>query len=478
MSRAVCKLLRSPVSGPDVLLAPDWKKASAQFSAPGRALVPSRGFTATQIVCGGGPKQKEGPIWGRSLRKLGLMEKWKDAKKERIKVAIERQKLERERRAIRRELQLAMEERRRAEHERKLAELARAGIIVEGGLDERAKKEDLLSALRTGQPVREPWQEGLEKITMKDIQETFATPVNLEALREAGVFDEKGVLGAERGRDRRATPEKPGDNDWGLRPAPREDQVSLDDLREIFRGGVTEGASKGGARDRVPRGVKSEIEEDLENREREHAVLEGITVPETVAEAEDLFCGEERGEEWEQWEGGSESEGEGREADGEEGLSEEEDALLRGEEGVSNSEAFGASKSIDSDLRNGLRIHEEDGEEDTWGDDDFEVLRERPVAAYQHSWDAILEEGDPSGNGESAEAGGNQVVNPYSGWVRVYTKPKKTKRGRIIPLEKRGNSSARIKFLLETVHERQEGEVGKTEEEQDAQLEQELMQAT
>lgn len=60
-----------------------------------------------------------------------------------------------------------MEERRRAEHERKLAELARAGIIMDSGPDDRAKKEDLLSALRTGQPVREPWQEGLEKITMK-----------------------------------------------------------------------------------------------------------------------------------------------------------------------------------------------------------------------------------------------------------------------------------------------------------------------
>lgn len=60
-----------------------------------------------------------------------------------------------------------MEERRRAEHERKLAELARAGIIVDGGPDERRKKEDLLSALRTGQVPKEPWQEGLEKITMQ-----------------------------------------------------------------------------------------------------------------------------------------------------------------------------------------------------------------------------------------------------------------------------------------------------------------------
>jgi hypothetical protein len=67
----------------------------------------------------------------------------------------------------RRELQLAMEERRRAEHERKLAELARAGIIVEAPQDDLAAKEDLISALRTGQPVKEPWQKGLETITMK-----------------------------------------------------------------------------------------------------------------------------------------------------------------------------------------------------------------------------------------------------------------------------------------------------------------------
>lgn len=304
--------------------------------------------------------------------------------------------------------------------------------------------------------------------------------MNLEALREAGVFDEKGVLGSDRGRDRRATPEEPGDNDWGLRPAPREDQVSLDDLREIFRGGITEGAAGGGPRGRAPRGWKSEIEEDLENREREYAVWEGITVPESVSEPGEVFGGDlEGGEEWERWEGGSEleSEGDERRANGADGLLAGDENVLGEEEGVSDSEGSRASGSIESDLRNGMRLNEDEGEEDTWGEDDFDALRERPVAAYQHSWEAILEEGDSSGNGESTEAG-KKVVNPYSGWVRVYTKPKKTKRGRIIPLEKRGNSSARMKYLLETVHERQEGEAGQTEEEQDERLEQELMQAT
>jgi hypothetical protein len=101
MSSAISQLLRVPLKLTGIALGPDWKKVQGQFIASGRALVPNRGFIATQIVCGGGPKQKDGPIWGRSLRKLGLMDKWKDAKKERIKVAIERQKLERERRAIR-----------------------------------------------------------------------------------------------------------------------------------------------------------------------------------------------------------------------------------------------------------------------------------------------------------------------------------------------------------------------------------------
>jgi hypothetical protein len=272
-------------------------------------------------------------------------------------------------------------------------------------------------------------------------------------LREAGVFDERGVLGEERGQDRRMTPQSPGDNDWGMRPAPREDQVSLDDLRQIF----SEGATRAGTSGRAPGRFRSEIEEESEKREREIALAEGITVPEG-SDLEEGFEGH-----WERE--GDESEAE---SDAESGESGEDRGNLR------QGETSSASKLSGAGFETGLRVdREEDGEEDTWGDDEFDVLRDWPAAAYKHAWSDLVDDQQALGNLSRAEDG--TVVNPYSGWVRVYTKPKRTKKGKLVPLERRGNSTARIKYLLETAQERQEG-VGDAQWQ--GEEEQELMQAS
>jgi hypothetical protein len=261
------------------------------------------------------------------------------------------------------------------------------------------------------------------------------------------------VLGEERGQDRRTTPQRPGDNDWGMRPAPREDQVSLDDLRQIF----SEGATRAGTSGRAPGRFRSEIEEESEKREREIALAEGITVPEGSG-LEEGFEGH-----WERE--GDDSE---VESDAESGELEEDRGSPR------QGEVSSASKLSGAGFETGLRVdREEDGEEDTWGDDEFDVLRDRPAAAYKHAWSDLVDDKQALGNLSRAEDG--TVVNPYSGWVRVYTKPKRTKKGKLVPLERRGNSTARIKYLLETAQERQEGGV---DAEWQGEEEQELMQAS